>query len=726
MSYTSNNTDSKKYYQQSFTNYTSRDFDSIKQSLMQHIKSYFPQIYKDFNETSPGMMVLELSAYVGDVLNYYIDDSFKELLLPLSDDRRNIITLSKLSGFKPRPIVPSYVDLSFSLEVDATNNLTENPTPDSTQLLTLDAGAVVASISNPEIVFETLEPIDFSVNKNASEQFTINSLDATTNLASTMIGTRVVKAVSGLTKTITFQIGTPEQFKKLTIPDTDVIEILSCVDTQGNNWYEVEYLAQENVAITGRNASGGSTTNSDGDTTIVPESLEFIRTTKKFISETNEDNTTSLVFGNGIIKNGNAFETTFLQLEQEGVNLPTTNFSPKPLDYESGAYYESLGEAPQSTTLTITYRAGGGPDTVLPADNLTTINSVTTIPAGASTTNLSVTNLEPSVGGKAGDATEEIRYNALANYATQNRVVTKSDYEARTLSIPGKFGSIAKVFCATGGSITDSKSVNELNQLQDLMNAVLSKLQVSSLDDLTNVNLNDPTLTNLLSADGVTITSDDVQYYKNIMQNVVNTYDSNDSTLNPTTDLYVLSYDTEGKLMTSPTLVKNNIRNYLSQYRMLTDKVRILDGFIINFGVFFNVIAFPGMDKSVVKNRCIEKIKELYDVKNMQFKQVLYTADVISVLNNIEGVKAVNDVVFTQKENFIDETAPFTNPLYSKSYNNDGEQIKINELGYGYLYDFSTFFIDNAPNGRGVVLPSFDPSVFEIKNPNTDIKGVVK
>ena len=141
------NFDNKNEYEQSVTNYTSRDFSSIKQSLLQHIQTYFPQTYKDFNETSPGMMLVELSAYVGDVLNYYVDDSFKELLLPLSEDRRNLINLAKMSGYKPRPIVPSFVDLDFTLTIDADTSDLAAVKGNQSQKLTLDKGIIVNSTS---------------------------------------------------------------------------------------------------------------------------------------------------------------------------------------------------------------------------------------------------------------------------------------------------------------------------------------------------------------------------------------------------------------------------------------------------------------------------------------------------------------------------------------------------------------------------------------------------
>ena len=728
--------DNKNQYGNSVTNYTNKDFNSIKQNLINHVKSYFPQVYKDFNETSPGMMLVELSAYVGDVLSYYIDDSFKELLLPLSEDRRNVINLSKVTGYKPKPIVPSFVDLSFTLIVDADTSDINNIKPLNSQKLTLDKGIVVSATSNPEQLFETLEPIDFSVDKNDSEKFVINEVDTDTGLASTFKAIRTVRAVSGETKTASFTIGPPEQYKKITMPDLNIIEILSVVDSNGNNWYEVDYLAQENIALSTFYAQDESRTSSEESstdgTTIVPSSLSFVKSSKRFTKEVNEDNTTSLIFGNGILKNGNSFETTFLNIEQEGVNLPTTVFTPQPLDATMGQYYASLGEAPQNVTLTITYRAGGGVSSNLPASDLVSINSVTTIPAGSSTANLSVTNDLPAVGGKEGDFTEEIRQGALANYSTQNRCVTKEDFEARVISMPSRFGSVAKVYCSTGGTIQLNNNAEIVTELKDIFFIIMNKIlntgdasDRTSIELLNSIDLNDGQLINLLSADGQNITQQDRDNILNKFS-LIESY-TGTTNYNPTIDLFILSYDVNRNLMSAPDLIKRNIKNYLTQFRLLTDKIRILDGYVINFGVLFDIISYPGFDKSVLKTKCIEAIKEIYSVPAMQFKQILYTADVINVLNGIEGVKAVNDVIFTQDRNFLDNTDIFTTPLFSKSINEDGEVISINDLGYGYLYNFEQFFnSQTAPQGRGVVLPSFDPSVFEIKNPNTDIKGVVR
>ena len=724
------NFNDKNIYGQSITNYTSRDFVSIKQSLIKHVKSYFPQVYKDFNETSPGMMLVEMSAYVGDVLNYYIDDSFKEMMLPLSEDRRNIINLSKVTGYKPRPIVPSYVDLTFTLVVDADTSDLNNIIPNASQRITLDKGAVIVSSTNSEIVFETLEPIDFSVDEQEND-FVINEIDSTTGLVSNFKATRVVRAVSGETKSSTFNIGNPEQFKKITLPGNDVIEVISCIDSNNNKWYEVDYLAQENVAIDNYYTNDNRDTSlisSDNGSTIVPSSLSFVKTTKRFITETNEDNSTSLIFGNGVLRNGEKFETTYITLEQEGVTLPKTIFSPEPIDAKSGLYYESLGEAPQNVDLTISYRAGGGVESNLPAGDLTIIDSISTIPAGGSTANLTVENISPATGGKEGDFTEEIRQGALSNYNTQNRCVTKQDYEARVISLPSKFGSVAKVYCDTGGVLTSPDNSLQVEKVKTIVTKMMTQILGGNasvpIEDLSSVNLFDGELLSLISADGENITSLDSENLIDEIENIKN-YTS-DTSFNPTVDIYVLSYDITNKLINSPDLIKRNIKNYLSEFRLVTDKVRILNGYVINFGIVFDVLKYPGFDSAVVKSKCIEEIRKMYTTPNMQFKQTIYTADVISALNKVEGVKAVNDVIFTQDKNFTSDEQVFTNPLYSKTINEDGSVITTNDFGHGFLYDFSQFFGQYPPQGRGVVLPAVDPAVFELKNPDTDIQGVVK
>ena len=72
-------------------NYLNKDFSDFRDNLIEFAKVYFPNTYNDFNEASPGMMFIEMAAYVGDVLSYYIDSSFRESLLAYAEEKRNII-----------------------------------------------------------------------------------------------------------------------------------------------------------------------------------------------------------------------------------------------------------------------------------------------------------------------------------------------------------------------------------------------------------------------------------------------------------------------------------------------------------------------------------------------------------------------------------------------------------------------------------------------------------
>jgi len=180
----------------------------------------------------------------------------------------------------------------------------------------------------------------------------------------------------------------------------------------------------------------------------VPYSLEYISTNKRFITELNSDNTTSLIFGNGILRSGQHLSDSFLQVEQVGINVPG---NPQDLQSEInpllGDEYSTLGETPANTTLTVSYRVGGGVTANVSSGDLTTIGTTTYLDGtslGGNT--LTVTNELPARGGAPYETVDEIRHRAMAHFTTQQRCVTKEDYEARVLSMPAQFGNIAKVY----------------------------------------------------------------------------------------------------------------------------------------------------------------------------------------------------------------------------------------------------------------------------------------
>ncbi len=221
--------------------YTSKDFATIKADLIEYTKSYFPDTYKDFNETSPGMMLIELASYVGDVLSYYIDYNYKESLLTTATERKNVLRLAEFLGYKTTPTTPSIVRLSVSTEIDAIATLGDDlGKPDYTTLTgqlgngPIDSGLRIQSTENTQLVFETLEEVDFNITtENQEEVITRNDAGVATKYRIT----RFVNAVSGETQTKSFTITSPTKFLELDLDETNVVEVLDVRDSSQARYY---------------------------------------------------------------------------------------------------------------------------------------------------------------------------------------------------------------------------------------------------------------------------------------------------------------------------------------------------------------------------------------------------------------------------------------------------------------------------------------------------------
>ena len=728
---------SKNEVKSSNVNYVGKDFNDLKKSLINYTKSYFPNTYKDFNETSPGMMLLELSAYVGDVLNFYVDQQYKEMMLPLSEDRRNLITLAKSYGYKTKSITPAYVNLTVKDTVTAT----ADGSPDYGSGIVIDKGMQIASSIDSNLIFETLDMVDFKVSSSADPAPVVSNVNSTTGAPSEHTFTRYVKAISGETKTTTFNVGDPTKFLKLTLPETNVIEILKVVDSNTTVWYEVKTLAQDKIPIekhyTSDSNRGNAYSNLSGNSTIktpVPYSLEYIKTGKRFMVEVDENNKTSLVFGNGILKNGNTFDATFLAIEQIGINLPGGEEDlESTIDPLLGDAYGTLGQAPAHLTFTVTYRVGGGITSNIPSGILTNISSITTLPSGGTTSNISVTNDKPAAGGSVGETLEEIRYRTMGHFYTQNRCVTKQDYEARALAMSAKFGNIAKIYSIRAGAVRTAqreKIANLVDRLKEIIDKNYQLFDPGLTADLKVGLLQDIKL--LLDADksGGLNKEDFEMLYETLEMTFSNV--SQDDRLY-TVDLYLLSYDNNKNLIATPNIIKQNLKQYLNQYRLLTDQVSFYDGYVINFGVIFDVIAQQYENKEDVKVRCIQAIKSYFTADKMQFKQILYINDVNQLLMDVDGVRAVNYTTITQDKDYNAETGEggseesvFAPGLYTTLMSSDGTTSTTKNKGYGYYYDFSKFYGKESVAGQGIILPAYEPAVFELKNPNQNIKGIVR
>ena len=724
---------SNREIKESNVNYLNKDFDSFKSNLIEYAKTYFPNSYKDFNETSPGMMLIEMSAYVGDVLSYYIDQQYKEMMLPLAQERRNLINIAKMLGYKTKPIIPAYVDITVTQTVDATTDI-NNKAPDFADAVVLDKGLQIESAEDSSVIFETLEPVDFTVSGSGDPTPSESAFDDD-GIVSEYTLTRKVRAISGETRTKDFTLGSPQQYLKLSLDETNVIDIISCEDlNSGNRWYEVDYLAQDKIPIETfyRGDSTRTTAYHDSNNSVlsvpVPYTLQYIKTGKRFITDVSDENITSLIFGNGVLRRGaESLGSDFVELGDAYVITPgdpDVNNLDLSLDPRAGDSRMTLGETPGNTTLRITYRVGGGLGANAAAGTLvTTTNAATKYLVGSN--QITVTNEDPAYGGNDEETLEEIRHKSKQFFAAQNRCVTKEDFEARVLSMPSRLGSIAKVFAARTGIDSDATSVDDIFQALDVTedNTGFSTADIDQIISLINGSGAD-------QASAITA-----------LTNFKTAYDSHISDMGTnalaTVDIFVLGYDSNKNLVTLPSTsglshpIKQNIREYLQNYRMITDQINIRDGRVINFGVAFEVVAHRSANKGDVKLRCIEKITEYFDIDKFQFRQPIYTSDLEYELMGLEGVRSVYFLQLTQDfNNLYNESLEGITDLpvlYDFTSETDPVEGGGGTDGYGWLYDFRQFY---DPNGggyvsKGVILPSVEPSVFELKFPKQNIRGVV-
>ena len=459
--------------------YTSKDFSSIKADLIEYTKSYFPDTYKDFNETSPGMMLIELSSYVGDVLSYYIDYNYKENLLATATEKRNVRRLAEFLGYKTPNKTPSVVKLKVETTINADGTTGEplyGEAPSS-----IDSGLQIASNVDSEILFETTDEIDFTSSGSGDPAISAPILDSNGEASSYTL-TRFVRAISGKTKTKTFNITSPTKFLELDLGEDDLIEVMSCVDGAGQTWYEVDYLAQDKILKQTHYSDDPTRTSAydQGDASgttssiPIPYVAEYIRTNKKFTTKFDEDTQTyKACFGNGLFRFSNSGSNVD-PVEQAGVTINGTNLAdvPSAIGVVVGNN-PNLGETPSNTSMTFTYRVGGGSESNIQAGELSVVNNP---PAGVTIT---VSNDEPSSGGTDGQTVDEIRSNASSFFASQLRCVTKEDYVSRILSLPQKFGSIAKCHVERldgGALLVHTLSYNQSKQLVQTPQLVLQNI----------------------------------------------------------------------------------------------------------------------------------------------------------------------------------------------------------------------------------------------------------
>ena len=439
-------TDTQKSFQpnQKDIKYLGKDFDGLKSSLLDFAKVYYPNTYKDFNDASTGMMFIDMAAYVGDVLSYYTDYQFKESLAMTAEERVNIIALARYMGYKPKVTATAVGTLDVYQLIPAIKNSDGTFSPDYRFAQVIKQNMEVAADSNTNFV--TSEPVDFTVDTlNDPTEISIFQRNSS-GQPEFYILKKNVPISSGTIISKTEQIGDATQYYSITLPETNVVGIIDVYDSDGNRWYESDYLSQDLVPTQVENITKNDNVLAKyRDST--PFLLKFIKTARRFVTAITETNQTVLEFGSGINVQGDSIILPSPATVKKTVNW--NNIAYDPANFLSNSSY---GKAPSNTELTIKYAIGGGIESNVNANSIKNIVSIeyfgdlTEMPENdRSITQLvrgsvKVNNPQPTTGGKGAETNSEIKQNSMANFSAQNRAVTKQDYVIRTYAMPAKYG----------------------------------------------------------------------------------------------------------------------------------------------------------------------------------------------------------------------------------------------------------------------------------------------
>jgi hypothetical protein len=418
-------------------NYSSRNFAEIRSDLIELVKQYYPSIFNDYNDASVGMMLLELNAAVGDMLSFNTDRMFQETQIDYAQERKSVLSMARTFGLKIPAKRPSITLVDFSVTIPPNGG-----TFDVSYAPIIKAGAQATGNGK---VFETTYDIDFS------SPFTIGGIPnrliiPNFNSNNVLINYTLTKreiVLNGFTKIFKKVIAPTDvrPFLEVVLPDDNVLSIDSIITLQGtsytktptpdqfsnieNRWFEVDALAESDIFIEDNNTISDNAGIRPG---------KYITTTKRFIREYTDLGFCKIIFGGGSVDTSSLcdFGADKALVNQIGDFINNT----------------SLGETlTANETMFVKYRVGGGADTNLGVNVLTSLGLVSMDIFGPNQTinnavkaSLTINNAFPALGGKDAPSVEEIRNFVRYNFSSQNRAVTIKDYQTRIGLMPGQFG----------------------------------------------------------------------------------------------------------------------------------------------------------------------------------------------------------------------------------------------------------------------------------------------
>lgn len=589
--------------------YTSRDFESIKEDLVQHAKRYYPDSYKDFSAASFGSLMLDIVSYTGDILSYYLDYHVNESFLDTSLEFDNIRKHARSLGYKFSGTPSSYGIVSLFILCPANSS---GNAPDRDYLPILKAGTSFATADGGN--FTLTEDVDFSHEKTDIVAARFDSSNGQTTYFAVR-GYGQVKSGTLQRTTVDLSNSVFEKFKKIRVGGPNISEIMSVYDTEGNRYYEVDNLSQEVIFV--------DTTNKNAQVDGVRSILKPFATTRRFTVE-QDDTGTYLQFGFGSEDEDDQGITdpSRVALKMSGKD----HVSSKSFDPTKLISTNKLGISPYNTEMTITFVSNTPNSTNIGANTLTSIVSKTLLFKDASVlvdserafveNSLEVNNDDPITSINVDISVEELKQRAKSHYAMQNRAVTKQDYESLVYNMPRKYGAVTRA----------------------------------------NI-INDP------------------------------------SSSNRKISLYLISQDNNGNLSQTNAITKNNIKNWINQYKGLNDQIEIYDTKIVNFGIEFVIMMDKRFSHDVVLQQCVDEMKTLFSDK-LYIGEPLYITRIYEKLNRVDGVVDVRKVMIKNKT--------------------------------GGIYSTISMDLDKILAKDGTYYKTPDNVILELKYPDTDIKGTVK
>ena len=608
--------------------YFNRDFQGLKNLLVDYTKTYFPDTYNDFSPSSPGTMFMEMAAYVGDVLSFYLDNQIQETFIQYARQSENIYSLAYMLGYRPKVTKAATVDIDVYQQVPSILDGIVY-VPDYNYCLQFSENTQIKSSANNSIFFLIQDNINFAVS-SSTDPTEITVYQTSGGNPQYFLLKKTRQAISSQIKSTSFTFGTPESFQTVSLTDDNILQILDITDADGNTWYEVPYLGQEMIYESIKN-----TNTNDPNTyqnTDAPYLLRLRKTPRRFVTRFTSTGNMQIQFGSGTTNDVD--EVIVPNSDNVGLGLPYkqskmfTAFDPT-----NFLQTDTYGISPANTTLTVRYLVGGGVSSNVDSNTLNALintNNVSFLSNNLNQTTanyifgtVALNNQSAASGGSDGDTLEEIRQNSLVTFQSQLRNVTQADYLVRTLSMPSNYGSIAKAYAEP---------------------VKLENLQPGETPSVL--------------------------------------------------DIYVLGYNANSNLTTVSDTVKSNLQTYLYEYRMINDSIRIRDGFVINIGVNFDIIVLPNFNSNEVLINCVNALKTYFDVDKWSINQPIILKDLYIELSKVQGVQTIKDIQVINKSDIIN--------------------------GYSqYAYDIV------GANQNGTIYPSLDPSIFEIKYPDSDIQGRV-